>query len=129
MDIPSQLLCTFSTLKGYPSDIDSIFKTYENVSDHVFVLQNVDNYQEIFLTYNVWGRSNVRHPKTISVHRKKNMNVIYSINGLNKLVEQENGIPSFDKKVDWTKYRNSIIITAGADLKIIPTRLLTIFFV
>jgi hypothetical protein len=127
MEAYSQLLCTFSTLENYSKDIDSIAQSYKIFNNSVFVLQNVEDRAEVFLTYNVEKQSNLRHFKTISVHRKKDYNVIYSINALNKLIASEAGEAGANRQVDWTKYKNSIIISCEEELKIIHTKLLTIY--
>jgi hypothetical protein len=123
MDPNTQLLCTFSSQLGYLKDIESVQVSYTVLNDVIFVLQSLNDPNEVFLTYNVVKQSTVRRHKTIIVHRKKNANVIYSINALNKLLgEDAKGQP-----VDWTKYRNSIIIICDGELKIIPTKLLAIY--
>ena len=89
---------------------------------------NMENNDEVFLTYNALMGSNRHFPKTISVHRKKDFNILYSINALNELVMSENnGVFSTNFKLDWTKYRNSIIVIDNGKLKITPTKLVTIF--
>ena len=49
---------------------------------------------------------------TILVNRKKQSNTLYTINGLNELVKEENG-GVLDKTftIDWDKFKNSIIVT------------------
>lgn len=129
MEPQSQLLCTFSTLEGYPKDVEFVKAAYEPLNDSIFVLQNLNNPNDVFLTYNVSKEANARLRKTITVHRKKGLNVIYSINALNQLIINETGTENSKQQIDWTKYKNSIIINLGSTLKIIPTKLLTIVYV
>ena len=123
-----QLLCTFSTLKNYEGEIAALTKVYEISGDRVYVLSNVDHPEEIFLTFNGRNRGNEYYQHTISVHRKKDYNVLYSINALNELVRLENS-GQFSSKFDipWSKYRNSIITTKDGKLKVTPTKLVKIF--
>jgi hypothetical protein len=126
MELHSQLLCTFSSLEGYSKDIETIQISYEILNKCVFVLQSLDEPNDIFLTYNVLNDTEVRLRKTISVHRKKGVNVIYSINALNQLILNETGYENHSQQIDWTKYKNSVIINFDSELKIIPTKLFTI---
>lgn len=126
MEFSTQLLCTFSSLAVYQRDIKSIYTDY-NVAGDIYVLQNKNSLDEIFLTYNAERNTEKRHFKTISVHRKKEFNVIYSINALNELVKLEYGEIRKDLPIDWSHYQNSLIITNESGVKIIPTKLMTIF--
>ncbi len=95
----------------------------------VYILKNSENPTEIFLTYNVEKNNGKYFPKTISVHRKKDFNILYSINALNELIKQENGgLFSHTYQVDWTKFKDSIIVVNDGKIKIMPTKLLRIFF-
>lgn len=126
MEQYSQLLCTFSTLEGYPKDSESISDSYELFNDCIFVIQNLNDPSEVFLTYNVPKETTVRLKKTISVHRKKGWNVIYSINALNQLILNETGAENHGQQIDWSQYKNSFILNCDGELKIIPTKLYTI---
>lgn len=124
-----QLLCTFSTFRTYQKEIALIQDFYEIDGGRIYILSSSENPDDVFLTYNVYGKSDKFYPKTISVHRKKDVNILYSINALNELVKMENNgrfDPSF--KIDWQKYSNSIIVVAEGKLKVTKTKLLTIFF-
>ena len=60
---------------------------------------------------------------TISVHRKKQTNTIYTINALNKLIiEKNNGILDKRFRVDWEELENMVLVTAYGKLKRIPTQ-------
>jgi hypothetical protein len=120
MELYNQLLCTFSTVENYAKNVQSIEQSYKVLNKCVFVLQNLNDPVDIFLTYNV-EKSDVRLKNTILVHRKNGSNTIYSINALNQLI-----LNSGEIQIDWVKYRNSIIINNDGELKIIPTKLLEI---
>jgi hypothetical protein len=127
----SQLLCTFSTFKNYQKEILNLSEFYKIDGDRIYVLTNAENLEEIFLTYNAEIDSTIDryYPNTISVHRKKDFNILYSINALNALVKNENrGSYSLDYKIDWPKYKNSLVVINDGKLKITSTKLLTIFF-
>jgi hypothetical protein len=122
-----QLLCTFSTLKGYQEEIVALTKVYTISGDRIYVLSNVERPDDIFLTFNGTKIGDAFYPRTISVHRKKDYNVLYSINALNELVKLENrGNFSSQANINWEKYRNSLITTKDGKLKITPTKLVKI---
>jgi hypothetical protein len=125
----TQLLCTFSGINSYQNDINLIKEFYKVDGGKIYILKNSENQAEIFLTYNV-EKNNERHfPRTISVHRKKDFNVLYSINALNELIKQENnGIFSNTYQVDWTRFKDSIIVVNDGKVKIMHTKLLRVFF-
>ena len=61
---------------------------------------------------------------TISVHRKKQTNTIYTINALNALIAEKNG-GLIDKsyKVEWEELKNSVLVTAQGRLKVVKTKM------
>jgi len=125
----TQLLCTFSDVVLYQADIQSIQEFYKIDGGKIYILKNSEHPTEIFLTYNVEKNNSKHFPKTISVHRKKEFNILYSINALNELIKQENGgLFSHTYQVDWTKFRDSIIVVNDGKIKIMPTKLLRVFF-
>ena len=89
----TQLLCTFSDIKNYRNVIPKIDSFYNIVFNKVYVLQNKDSVDELLITYNIdadKNSSNSFFPNTISVHRKKDTNTIYTINSLNELIKKLN---------------------------------------
>jgi len=122
-----QLLCTFTTLAELEFELAAIARTYK-VDGDIYVLQNQDVPEDIYLTYNV-RRDMVtpRRPKTISVHRKKDYNVIYSINALNLMaVGDFSGSLNPRHEIDWDRYRNSLVVVNGKSITVFPTVLLKI---
>ena len=110
----TQLLCTFTSKAELQDTLQLIRETYHIVYNYIYVLQNKGNLDELFITYNIDTSIKPDRPlqDTILVHRKKQSNTLYTINALNELVKEENnGV--LDKKfsIDWTKFKNSIIVT------------------
>ena len=114
MQINAQLLCTFSDIQKYRLDMENIQEYYDVVFDKIFVLQDVDNLDSLMLTYNV-DKSNITdkfYMDTISVHRKKDSNTLYTINSLNNLIRSlNNNILDTNFKIDWFDYKNCILLT------------------
>ena len=130
----TQLLCTFCKLDELVRDhlMDGNFiktcyqisEKYQVVSNKIFILENMEDEQQLILTYNVIEADlNDVLNSTISVHRKKQTNTIYTINALNKLImEKNNGILDKRFRVDWEELENMVLVTAYGKLKKIPTQ-------
>ena len=90
----TQLLCTFAVRKTLTKTVDTIIETYDTV-----ILDN-----------------------TISLHRKKLTNSLYTINALNELIRTvNNGVLDTSFQVEWENYRNCILTTNEDGLKRINT--------
>jgi hypothetical protein len=123
----TQLLCTFSTTDDYTDTVTEITKFYDVLFGKVYVLQNRDDLDSLMLTYNIDPSrvsGNMFYTDTISVHRKKDSNTIYTINSLNALIRDLNGgVVDHQFSVDWDQYRNTILLTDESSYKEIPTKL------
>lgn len=130
MNDNTQLLCTFATVDTLDSTIDAITDSYELVFNKIYLLENTDDTNQVVLTYNVNRNFEpfvTPPPSTISVHRKKQTNTIYTINAINKLIEMKNG-GKLDKsyRIDWSEVQNTVLVTAYGKLKRVNTRLVQI---
>lgn len=123
----TQLLCTFSTTDDYTDTVTEITKFYDVLFGKVYVLQNRDDLDSLMLTYNIDPskvNGNMFYTDTISVHRKKDSNTIYTINSLNALIKDLNGgVVDHSFSVDWDQYRNTILLTDESSYKEISTKL------
>lgn len=123
----SQLLCTFSNKSEYESVLLKINNSYDILFNKIYILENEENPFHLYLTYNVeFGRHNTYLPKTISMHRKKQSNTLYTINALNELIKQETGGYDETYEVDWDEYYNTMILTSEDGLRLIPTKIFKI---
>ena len=124
----TQLLCTFIPASQLEESIKNIQNSYTLAFNNIYVLENTDDSTQLILTYNVvLGslKSQYAPPaSTISVHRKKQTNTIYTINALNALIASKNG-GQMDRtyKVDWNELKNSILVTAHGQLKVVHTKI------
>ena len=121
----TQLLCTFCKRDELEDTCKNITDKYEIAFNKIFVLENVDDTNQFVLTYNVVDADlNDILESTISVHRKKQSNTIYTINALNKLImELNNGILDKKFKINWDELQNIVLVTAYGKLKKISTQL------
>lgn len=124
-----QLLCTFSNSSQYTEVIKEIPSQYTLVDNKIFIFANENNLRELYLTFNVKKiEQNNRFKGTISIHRKKQTNTLYTLNAMNRLIEDENnGVYDKSFQLNWDLYRNSIILTNDIGVKIIPLKLFSIF--
>ena len=122
----TQLLCTFTRQTRLNETIDIIISCNEILYDKIYVFQNQQDLTQLICTYNVEFIDNYEEniENTISLHRKKQSNTLYTINALNELVKEENnGVLDKSFSIDWDKFKNSIIVTNVEGTKKISTRI------
>ena len=123
----NRLLCTFTPLEELDILVETLSRTYNIMYNKMFVLHIKSN-NEYVLTYNIdQGNIDSIPENTILVHRKKEHNVLYTINSLNELIRRLNGgvvDPKFP--IDWRHYKNSILLTQNGELKQLQTRIFKI---
>lgn len=125
-----QLLCTFARKNKLNETIEEIKNIYVISFGRIFVLENKDNDRELILTYNIESEKITGETmrNTISIHRKKHTNTLYTINALNEVVSLLNdGRMDADYEVDWEKFRNTLLVTDENGLKKIKTKIHKIF--
>ena len=126
----TQLLATFTTKKDIESVIDLIKQSYDIVFDKIYVLQNEENVEELLCTYNANNSQGIDYnsvENTISLHRKKHSNTLYTINALNELIKNlNNGVLNKDYIVPWENFKNMILVTNSEGLNRISTRIFKI---
>jgi hypothetical protein len=120
----NRLFATFSQQEHLDKLIDTLSSTYDIMYNKMFVLF-VKSTNEYVITYNVeQGNVHSIPLNTILVHRKKETNTLYTINALNDLIKKLNGgiaDPYF--KVDWSDYRNCILLTQHGEVKQLNTKI------
>ena len=124
MSLNNRLFCTFTTLDGLDGFINNLTRQYDVMYKKIFVL-HVKSNNEYVLTYNVdQGNITTIPENTILVHRKKEANVLYTINSLNELIKKLNGgVVDSKFPINWQHYRNSILLTQNGELKQLQTKI------
>jgi len=101
--------------------------------DKVFCYKNLDDESKLIITFKIilpeGKKINLKDlfPSAVPIHKKGN--ALYTINALNKLIDQELGdnagnIDYRTFKINWEEYQNKMILINGKDLRIFPiTRL------
>jgi multidrug efflux pump subunit AcrB len=126
MNTQTQLLCTFTSVDELENTVDIIKNSYTLVFNKLYLLENIADVNQLVLTYNITKtNTNIIPPvSTISVHRKKQTNTIYTINAINKLIEMKNnGILDKSFRIDWNELQNTVLVTAYGKLKVVNTKL------
>ena len=121
----TQLLCTFAHRKDLDLISDYITKSYTVAERRIFVFTDADNKSDLYLTYNIERGAFTKTPNTISIHRKKETNTLYTVNALNTIiVKANNGVLDKTFVINWEMYRNSLLLTSDNDLRPISLELM-----
>ena len=90
--------------------------------ERIFVYDNVDDPLKKIVTYKVFLKDGKKidlksiFPRTIIIHKKGEC--LYTINALNRLIEEENDLESGNVEhrnyeLDWDKYQNKLVLTTA----------------
>tara|TARA_R100001510_G_C7633386_1_gene191921 strand:- start:540 stop:926 length:387 start_codon:yes stop_codon:yes gene_type:complete len=123
--LKTQLLCTFAHRKDLDLISDYITKSYTVAERRIFVFADADNKNDLYLTYNIERGAFTKTPNTISIHRKKETNTLYTVNALNTIiVKANNGVLDKTFVINWETYRNTLLLTSDNDLRPISLELM-----
>ena len=126
-DMSNKLFCTFATEETLEPVLVNIQERYNIIYNKIFVLYS-KSLNEYICTYNVdFGNVGAFLDNTILVHRKKESNTLYTINALNTLIKELNGgVLDTSYRINWTDYKNCVLLTKGPELKRVNTKLFRI---
>ena len=122
----TQLLCTFTHKSKLNEIVDIIVSCNDILYDKIYVFENQDEEGQLICTYNVEFIENYEENiiDTISLHRKKQSNTLYTINALNEVIrEKNNGVLDKSFMVDWEEFENTLLLTNESGLAKIPTKI------
>ena len=122
----TQLLCTFTRKSKLNEIVDIIVSCNDILYDKIYVFENKDDSSQLICTYNVEFIDNFEENiiDTISLHRKKQSNTLYTINALNEVIrEKNNGVLDKSYMVDWNEFSNTLLLTNEMGLQKIPTKI------
>lgn len=124
----TSLLCTFTNSNMYIkartlSDIANSFQ----LEGEIFIFEDKNNADRIAITYNILKNEKYDFPKnTFQIHRNKMTNTLYTLNALNELIKRDSEVENVSKenyKVNWEKYKDSLVImqkeTKESDKKVL----------
>ena len=126
-NMSNKLFCSFATEDTLDEVLEAIQSKYKIIYNKIFVLYSKSQ-DEYICTYNVdFGNIGTFLDNTILVHRKKESNTLYTINALNTLIQELNGgVLDTNYRINWTDYRNCILLTKGSELRRVNTKLFKI---
>jgi hypothetical protein len=127
----TQLLCTFAQKPHLADTVDIIIQTYTVLYNKIFVLREAGSANDLMCTYNIdASRDFTIMENTISLHRKKNTNTLYTINALNNLIKLlNNGVLDVTYQVDWDNYKNTMLVTNDDGLRRINTEIEDVIYI
>lgn len=107
--------------------LDYLNNKFNISKEQVFIFKNLDDESKLIVTFKFTIKENKRvnfkslFPNAILIHKKGN--AIYTINALNKIIEQEHpgdigNINYKSIKIDWDKYQNKLLLYNNNKLKI-----------
>lgn len=113
----SILLASFIHRKDLRKNLDALKRSSKVFNDKVFILRDSSDDNKLVLTYNILVEDdekidfNAIIKGTVSLHRKKETNTLYTLNALNEVVLSENN-NKLDKNftIDWDRHRNCILL-------------------
>jgi hypothetical protein len=126
----NKLFCSFTAHEYLPETIASITSRYPILYSKLFILESPQT-TEYLITYNVDTEKPLTEipDNTILLHRKKESNSLYTINALNTLIKSlNNGVADSNYRINWSDYKNSVLLTQGDDLRIINTKIFKIIY-
>ena len=109
----TQLLCTFTKRETVQDTLTKIQRAYEIIFNKIYVFEDVNNPEDLMCTYNVDpGNLGNFVSNTISLHRKKQTNSLYTINALNAVIRSlNNGVLDKSFQIPWDQFRNCMLVT------------------
>lgn len=126
----SQLLCTFTNKKNLHNIIQKIVDRFNIIYNKIYVF-STRNENELICSYNIIYSDDIEYiDNTISVHRKKETNTLYSINALNYIIRNmNNGVLDTSIIIPWENYQNCLLVVNEEKLKKIDTYLYNIIYI
>lgn len=121
------LLATFIFPERVDWFLNYLGTKFSITKDKVFCYKNLDDESKYIITFKLTVQKdkplNLKNlfPSAVIIHKKGN--AIYTINALNKLIENlyPESIGNIDNKsikIDWNEYQNKLILLNGEDLTI-----------
>ena len=103
-----KLLCLFSSKRNINSDIETAKRTFKLLNQNIFIYDITDS-NTLFATFTIEEFQTLPN-NIISVHKKNEFNVFYTINALNKIIMNlNNGVFVKNYPLDWTFYSNQLL--------------------
>ena len=107
----TQLLCTFAHKTNLDIVTEYIKQNFKIPEKRIFIFANHSKRNELYCTFNAEDNGH-RGKNTISIHRKKETNTLYTVNALNEVIKDlNNGILDKTMILPWEAFENSFLLT------------------
>jgi hypothetical protein len=121
----SIILASFVFPERLETFLNYLQKRFKLDRERIFIYDNIDDPIKKIVTYKVFLKDGKKidlksiFPRTIIIHKKGEC--LYTINALNRLIEEENGLESGNVEhknyeLDWEKYQNKLVLTTSEGL-------------
>lgn len=126
----SILMASFVKASELYEALDQISINAKISKNQIFVFKNLKNDGEYIFTFNINSENaNIKFTSiwknTISIHRKKQTNTLYSINAMNEYIKEKNGgVLNKNYRIRWEDFQNSIMVVKRGKLNVIPITLI-----
>ena len=113
------------------TEVQAIADNLNLTNKFIFLFEDKGDPSKKILTYNAIPEKGKKfNPRlfTMRIHRKKQTNTLYTINGLNLAIAAENdGKTGRDIKLNWEDYRETILLSVNRELKMQEIKVMQIF--
>ena len=102
----TQLLCTFTSKQRLNEVVDIIVTCNDVLYEKDICVSKQNELNQLICTYNIEYQYDYQESiiDTISLHRKKQSNTLYTINALNEVIREKNdGVLDKSYMVDWLR--------------------------
>lgn len=115
MNRNNSIIGTFVRKEDVSEFIDELYDYYGIRKSSVFVFAIDSNDEEYIVTFKSDGEYTKLENSTV-MHIKNGS--LFSINALNRLIEREKpyGVPNSEYRLDWSKYKDKLIIVTNGEL-------------
>ena len=117
-----KLFITFCKPEDVEKTLAEIAETYPLPHRKMWLLESPDT-TENMITYNIADGVKLQHKNTLIVHRQRSSNTLYTINGINTLIEQTTGRRDRDYRINWSHYKHYYIGAKSGELQLYKTHL------
>jgi len=114
------LLLTFATLDTYKVELQNI-REIHRPENTIFVLQGVEDENQIFITYNT--DYDFKMVGTIKINRTKSTRTLFTIDAVNYLSKEALGYIDKTFIPNWKEYENCLLLIRGGEFESVPVKL------
>lgn len=109
--------------------VKEIVESFSTEKIFIFEVQEAGE-KKFLITFNVSPEEGERfslykekYRNTVTLHRKKDTNTLYTINSLNEIISKQNKLED-KQNLDWSAYEDScVLLGKDKELKVLKTRL------